>query len=54
MGTHTVTSDVDIALFGQQLTLTNQASLAAACGKLPMAQKYIVTDDDFSSPGLVV
>ena len=28
-GTNTVTSDVDIALFGDQLTLTDQARLAA-------------------------
>ena len=38
MGTSTVTSDVDIALFGHQLTLTDQANLAAACDELPMAQ----------------
>ena len=38
MGTNTVTSDVDIALFGPQLTLTDQATLAAACEDLPMAQ----------------
>ena len=38
MGTNTVTSDVDIALFGPQLTLTDQATLAAACEELTMAQ----------------
>ncbi|HBP53055.1 MAG TPA: hypothetical protein DD643_01290, partial [Synechococcus sp. UBA8638] len=38
MGANTVTSDVDIALFGDQLTLTDQAKLAAACEELPMAQ----------------
>ena len=38
MGAHTVTSDVDIALFGRQLTLTDQAKLAAACEELSMAQ----------------
>ena len=37
-GTHTVSSDVDIALFGDQLTLTDQARLAAALDKIPMAQ----------------
>ena len=38
MGANTITSDVDIALFGQHLTLTDQANLAAACEELPMAQ----------------
>ena len=37
-GTHTVTSDVDIALFGARLTLTDQARLAAALDRIPMAQ----------------
>ncbi len=37
-GTHTVTSDVDIALFGDRLTLTDQALLAAAIDAIPMAQ----------------
>ena len=37
-GTNTVTSDVDIALFGDRLTLTDQARLAAAIDKIPMAQ----------------
>ena len=37
-GTNTVTSDVDIALFGDRLTLTDQARLAAALDELPMAQ----------------
>ena len=37
-GTNTVTSDVDIALFGEQLTLTDQASLSAAIKLIPMAQ----------------
>ncbi len=36
--TNTVTSDVDIALFGDRLTLTDQARLAAAIGAIPMAQ----------------
>ena len=37
-GTNTVSSDVDIALFGDRLTLTDQAGLAAALDELPMAQ----------------
>ncbi|WP_419949139.1 restriction endonuclease subunit S [Candidatus Palauibacter sp.] len=37
-GTNTVTSDVDIALFGNRLTLTDKARLAAAIDELPMAQ----------------
>ena len=37
-GTNTVSSDVDIALFGDRLTLTDQARLAAALDEMPMAQ----------------
>lgn len=37
-GTNTATSDVDIALFGDRLTLTDQARLAAAIEEIPMAQ----------------
>ncbi len=37
-GTNTLSSDVDIALFGSRLTLTDQARLAAALDKIPMAQ----------------
>ena len=37
-GTNTTTSDVDIALFGDRLTLTDQARLAAAVEAIPMAQ----------------
>lgn len=37
-GTNTVTSDVDIALFGDRLTLTDQARLAVAIDEIPMAQ----------------
>ena len=37
-GTNTVTSDVDIALFGDRLTLTDQARLAATVDEIPMAQ----------------
>ena len=37
-GTNTVTSDVDIALFGERLTLTDRARLTAALEEIPMAQ----------------
>ena len=37
-GTNTVTSDVDIALFGDRLTLTDRARLSAALEEIPMAQ----------------
>ena len=37
-GTHSVSSDADIALFGDRLTLTDQARLAAALDEIPMAQ----------------
>ena len=37
-GTHSMSSDVDIALFGDRLTLTDQARLAAALDEIPMAQ----------------
>ena len=37
-GTNTVSSDLDIALFGDRLTLTDQARLAAALDEIPMAQ----------------
>ena len=38
METGTDTSDVDIALFGDRLSLTDQARLAAAIEEIPMAQ----------------
>lgn len=38
MGTHTMSSDVDVVLFGDQLTLTDQARLSASIEVLPMAQ----------------
>ncbi len=38
MGTSTTASDVDIALFGESLTLTDEARLAAAIDEIPMAQ----------------
>ena len=37
-GTNTASSDVDIALFGDRLTLTDQARLTAALEEIPMAQ----------------
>jgi len=39
MGTFTTTSDVDIALFGPDLTLTDHAKLAQAVDKLPIPQQ---------------
>jgi len=38
MGTNTVSSDVDIALFGNELTLKDQARIAEALEEIPMAQ----------------
>ena len=38
-GTNTLSSDVDIALIGDRLTLTDQARLAAALDEIPMAQE---------------
>ena len=37
-GTNTVTSDVDIALFGERLTLTDLARLSAVIDEIPLAQ----------------
>ncbi|MCY4332587.1 MAG: restriction endonuclease subunit S [Cyanobacteria bacterium MAG CAR1_bin_15] len=54
MGANTITSDVDIALFGRQLTLTDQAKLAAACEELPMAQSVdLVLYSTIDNPALV-
>ena len=39
MGTFTATSDVDIALFGDKLTLTDHAKLAEAIDKLSIPQQ---------------
>jgi type I restriction enzyme S subunit len=39
MGTHTPESDVDICLFGDDLTLTDQAKLLASMEELPMPQQ---------------
>ncbi len=38
MGTNSVTSDVDIVLFGDTLTIDDQAKLCAAMKLIPMAQ----------------
>ncbi len=54
MGTNTITSDVDIALFGDRLTLTDQAHLAATCDDLPMAQSIdLVLHNTIDNPALV-
>ncbi len=54
MGTNTITSDVDIALFGDRLTLTDQAHLAATCDNLPMAQSVdLVLHNTIDNPALV-
>ena len=54
MGTNTITSDVDIALFGDRLTLTDQAHLAATCDDLPMAQSVdLVLHNTIDNPALV-
>ena len=54
MGTNTITSDVDIALFGTHLTLTDQARLAAACEELPMAQSVdLLLHSTVDNPALV-
>ncbi len=39
MGTFTPTSDVDLVLFGDDLTLSDQAALAEAVAELPIAQR---------------
>lgn len=39
MGTFTTTSDVDVALFGDLLTLDDQSALAKQIGDLPMPQR---------------
>ncbi len=39
MGTYTTTSDVDIALFGDELTLDDLAQLTEQMERLPMPQK---------------
>ena len=53
-GTNTVSSDVDIALFGDRLTLTDQARLAAALDEIPMAQSVdLVLHDSIESRTLL-
>lgn len=39
MGTFTTTSDVDIALFGPELTMTDHAKIAEAIDRLPIPQQ---------------
>lgn len=39
IGTFRKTSDIDIALFGENLTLSDQAALAEAIAELPIAQR---------------
>lgn len=52
-GTNTATSDVDIALFGDRLTLTDQARLAAEVEEIPMAQSVdLVLYDSLDNPAL--
>ncbi len=52
-GTNIVSSDVDIALFGDRLTLTDQALLAAALDEIPMAQSVdLVLHDSIRSQSL--
>ena len=51
MGTNTVTSDVDIALYGHSLTLTDQVRLAEAIDDIPMAQSVeLVLYDSIDNP----
>ena len=53
-GTNTVSSDVDIALFGDRLTLTDHARLAAALDEIPMAQSVdLVLQESIDSPSLL-
>ena len=52
-GTNTASSDVDIALFGDRLTLTDQARLAAALEEIPMAQSVdLLLYDSIPDPTL--
>ena len=52
-GTNTMSSDVDIALFGDRLTLTDQARLAAELEEIPMAQSVdLVLHDSVQDPAL--
>ncbi len=52
-GTNTVSSDVDIALFGDRLTHTDQARIAAALDEIPMAQSLdLLLYDSIQAPTL--
>ena len=52
-GTNTVSSDVDIALFGDHLTLTDRARLSAVIDKLPIAQSVdLVLYNSIDNPTL--
>ena len=54
MGTFTPTSDVDIALFGDALTLTDQAKLAGAIEELTIPQQVdLVLRNTIKNPKLV-
>ena len=54
MGTNTVTSDVDIVLFGDTLTLSDQAKLCAAMELIPMAQSVdLVLFNKIDHPPLI-
>ena len=54
MGTNTTTSDIDIALFGNRLTLTDRARLRAAIDKIPMAQSIdLVLHRSIDDPALL-
>lgn len=53
LGTHSATSDIDIALFGKNLTMTDQARIAIAVDALPMAQTAdLVRYDTIQNPAL--
>ena len=53
-GTNTVSSDVDIALFGNRLTLTDQSRLSAALDEIPMAQSVdLLLYDSIREPTLL-
>ena len=53
-GTNSTRSDVDIALYGDQLTLTDEARLASAIERIPMAQAVdLVRVCTLKNPALV-
>jgi len=54
MRTGTVTSDVDIALFGDELGYTDQVRLARALDRIPMAQSVdLILHRAISHPALL-